>query len=50
MREMDGLGGGAEGEERWSERGELLSNRELWPRVAVPAVANSGHEAIDYTA
>lgn len=36
------------GDERWSERGELLSVRELWPQAAVPAVAKSGQKAIDY--
>lgn len=39
---MDGGGGGAQGDERWSERGELLSIRELWPPAAVPAVTKSG--------
>lgn len=31
-----------------SERGELLSIRELWPPAAVPAVTTSGWKAIDY--
>lgn len=41
-------GRGLPGDERWSERGELLSVRELWPQAAVPAVAKSGQKAIDY--
>lgn len=36
-------------DERESERGELLSIRELWSQAAVPAVAKSGEKAIDYT-
>lgn len=32
-----------------SEKGELLSIRELWPPAAVPAVTTSGWKAIDYT-
>lgn len=41
-------GRGLPGDERWSEREELLSVRELWPQAAVPAVAKSGQKAIDY--